>query len=283
MFSPQKCWEDSQLSPTGAGHSAPVWGFHWAVAPKCHWVFHCRTGRLWALLYSLLFFFFFFLGVLLKKQQSVSGLYCVPPFNGTLSRRALTARNLQSVYVNVCFFFLSTSPLSWISSLTYLWAAVIVRPPWVNINLLQQPTSHIMTFLYPLSPPLLHCSTAAHSTPSFTILLHCAHPFVSCITINRTLKSVHSPGSPLRSDTGSGPLVTVPSIVSLKGSICVTFPLHESRLAPCQKCHFPMGCSGLITRPSRPHSLWGVDGAVIALRTATTPIWFVKRADRTQY
>lgn len=62
-----------------------------------------------AALFSAIFFFFFF-GVLLKKQQSVSGLYCVPPFNGTLSRRALTARNLQSVYVNVCFFFFLLLP-----------------------------------------------------------------------------------------------------------------------------------------------------------------------------
>ena len=104
-------------------------------------VLHCRIGAL-------------FWGSLEKgsEEQRVCWLYCLPPFNGTLSRPVLTARTSSGSSACVCVFPL-TSPSSRISSLTFLCVAVISRPPRANVNLRPPAeTSHILTFSSPVYP-----------------------------------------------------------------------------------------------------------------------------------
>lgn len=121
MFSPQKCREDSQLSPTttdGGGHITPVWGFSLSYFTKmsgCYAVglAHCES---------------FFSPEKTKKQKGseehhVCRLYCLPPFNGTLSRPFLTA--WASSGSSACVFLLTSR----ISSLTFLCVVVISDHP----------------------------------------------------------------------------------------------------------------------------------------------------------
>lgn len=132
VFSPQKCREDSQLSPntTARTHHACVWGFRRAVPPKCQSVALWDRLNVSAALFSV------------GPEKGCKRLYCLPPLNGTLSRPGFSQSRpplLNPPGVCACVFF---PPL--VSLVPNIFIDIFVccshlGPPCVNINLRRQP------------------------------------------------------------------------------------------------------------------------------------------------
>ncbi len=199
MFSPQKCREDSQLSPTTAGHITPVWGF----SPREFSYFTKMSGCYAVGLSGALFCAGFHPGSLVCcpekgcEEHHVCRLHCLPPFNGTLSRPGSHSPGLFWI------FCLCVCVLSYISLVPNIFIDIFVccrhlRPPWVNINLHRQPRPRISWPFSGLSPVYPHWSAASRSPPTLTILLwRWAHPLASYVIINTQFATVHSSLFPL--------------------------------------------------------------------------------------
>lgn len=165
MFSPQKCWEDSQLSPTTSRLCRDFHRGISAISPKCQGggggggytvgLAYCEWRHI-----LLAAFYFCQSGVLPGKRLHVCRFYCLP-LQWNIVQAASHSRGLfwiLSVYVCVCVP--SYVPNIFIE---IFGCCRHLGPPWVNINLHRQPRPHILTFLWPFSVPI---SLSPHPTPT---------------------------------------------------------------------------------------------------------------------
>lgn len=132
--------------------------------------------------YSVLVFYSDSLVCCLEKgweKQHICRLYCLPPFNGTLSRTVLTTQASQCVCVRVCW-------LSLVSCIPNIFIDIFVccshlGPPWVSINLRCHPRPHVSWPFFGLSllPRRLY-NTLVTSHISSCLLCNNKHSIRGC-------------------------------------------------------------------------------------------------------